>query len=175
MQTDVLTVSPETGVTELVQLLAEEEISGAPVVERDGHVVGVVSATDVVRQVARVDAGNTVGAEGGLVFIEPTDVPDDAEDVAYFVGADEWMSADLRERMEEVAGGLEGVTVRDIMTPAVFTVRAEATLPELARFLVRAGIHRALVMERGRLKGIVTATDVLESVAEESESGAAPA
>ncbi len=56
-------------------------------------------------------------------------------------------------------------TVRDVMMPARFSIRSSATIPELAEFLLRAGISRALVREGGRVVGIVSTTDVLRAVA----------
>ena len=53
------------------------------------------------------------------------------------------------------------------MMPATFSVRPEATAAELARFLLRAGVHRALVFEGSKLVGIVTTMDVLRAVAGE--------
>lgn len=51
------------------------------------------------------------------------------------------------------------------MTPATFSVRPEASLAQLARFLVRGGIHRALVLEGSTLAGIVTPMDVVRVLA----------
>ena len=62
--------------------------------------------------------------------------------------------------------------VRDVMTPATFSVRPEATLPELARFMLHAGIHRALVLEGEALTGIVTTFDVLRAVSGELRGAA---
>jgi CBS domain-containing protein len=58
-------------------------------------------------------------------------------------------------------------TVRDLMLPATFHVEESTTLPKLAGFLLHAGVHRALVMNQGRLVGIVSTTDVLRAVAGE--------
>lgn len=49
MQTNVITVGPDTSLVELDQMLMNHQISGAPVVSADGEVVGMVSKTDVVR------------------------------------------------------------------------------------------------------------------------------
>lgn len=49
METAVVSVSPELPVAELEAFLTAEEIHGAPVVDRDGKLLGVVSQTDVVR------------------------------------------------------------------------------------------------------------------------------
>jgi len=52
MNPAVVTVAPDTTVRQLARLLADEEISGAPVVDQSGRLQGVVSATDVVRLAA---------------------------------------------------------------------------------------------------------------------------
>ncbi len=52
MQTELVTVGPEMSIHDLARLLAEKEISGAPVVDVDGEVLGVVSMTDVIRLAA---------------------------------------------------------------------------------------------------------------------------
>jgi CBS domain-containing protein len=53
MKTDVVAVVPEMTVRELIQLLLEEQITGAPVLGPTGKVLGVVSSTDVLRLAAR--------------------------------------------------------------------------------------------------------------------------
>ena len=53
MRDDVITVAPDTSVREIAQTLVRESIGGVPVVESDGTVVGVVSASDIVRATAR--------------------------------------------------------------------------------------------------------------------------
>lgn len=49
MQTDVRAVAPDTTIPRLVQVLADVRVSGLPVVNPEGHVIGVVSAGDVLR------------------------------------------------------------------------------------------------------------------------------
>ena len=50
MTTGVITVSPEASVQELARLLADHGISGAPVVDADGKLVGILSLADVARE-----------------------------------------------------------------------------------------------------------------------------
>lgn len=156
MKSDVVTVRPDTPVSELVALLEEERISGVPVVDADGVCVGVVSATDVNRAALGEErrASEGKGEAGTGPYFRLPDGPGRLTPA---------LPADLpRTRLGARA-------VREIMTPATFSVRPEATLPELARFLVRSGIHRALVYEGQRLAGIVTAMDVLRSVGDLGE------
>ena len=52
------------------------------------------------------------------------------------------------------------------MTPVAFSVGPDDSLKELAEFLVRGRIHRAVVVEGDRLRGIVSSADVLRAVAD---------
>ena len=52
MQKDVRTIAPDASIANLVQSLADSHVSGLPVVEPSGHVIGVVSATDVLQAAA---------------------------------------------------------------------------------------------------------------------------
>ena len=55
MQSDLSTIAPEATVAEVVQLLADSHVSGLPVVDAEGRVLGVVSATDVLEAAAEHD------------------------------------------------------------------------------------------------------------------------
>jgi CBS domain-containing protein len=55
MQTDVRTIAPDASIVELVQSLADSRVSGLPVVNPSGRVIGVVSATDVLQATAEQD------------------------------------------------------------------------------------------------------------------------
>ena len=56
MRTEVVTVTPETSLKEVAALLVEHGISGMPVCESDGAVVGVVSEADILRLLQRLVA-----------------------------------------------------------------------------------------------------------------------
>lgn len=55
MHTDVVTIAPESSISDLVRLLADTRVSGLPVVDPTGRVVGVVSATDVLQAAGEQD------------------------------------------------------------------------------------------------------------------------
>jgi CBS-domain-containing membrane protein len=63
--------------------------------------------------------------------------------------------------------GLGGKTVREVMTPDVFGVSPEASIEDLLEFFARTGLHRAMVLEAGKVVGIVSATDLLGLIADE--------
>lgn len=157
MQTDVIFVRPGSTVLELVRLLDEEEISGVPVLGTDGALRGVASRTDVVRYAARAPEVSTPES-----FWEGLATGEDEEDV-YFLAPETSVMVLPSTRLEQLPLG--DVTVEEIMTPVAFTVEPDMLVWELASFLVRGRIHRALVTEDDRLLGIVTAFDILKVVA----------
>ena len=57
MQTDVLSVNPGTALVDVHRLFLEEEIHGAPVIDDDGRVLGVISSNDLLRAVLEAADG----------------------------------------------------------------------------------------------------------------------
>ena len=169
MQRDVVTVGPDTTVRRLTRLLADEGISGVPVVSGDGELVGVVSATDVVRLAAEdadVRLASARARPPGVVTQDPEDEPpgEAGDPHGYFLPEDApFAGEDFLEQFPE--SEFDSVRVADIMTPVSFTVAPDTPVKELADFLVRGRIHRAVVVDEERLVGIVTSGDVLRAVA----------
>lgn len=171
MQKDVVTVTTDTTARQLARLLADEEISGVPVLDTNGSLAGVVSATDLVR-LAADEAGAQIRPSGMELGVDPIGDQemgdDDAEEpdrYGFFLPEDSpFLGQRFFEQLPE--NDFDTVLVQDIMTPVTFTVDPATTLPELCDFLVRGAIHRAVVVERGKLLGIVTSADVLRAVAE---------
>ncbi|HZD05321.1 MAG TPA: CBS domain-containing protein [Longimicrobiales bacterium] len=173
METEVTTVSPETPVRELTRLLSDQGISGAPVVTASGAVVGVVSSTDVVRLAAEESDLPTSGGRWGsagaddweheLGLEEAGDVRDTS--AGFFLPEDSPSFAPgWSEELGEAT--FDECTVADIMTPVSFAMPPTASVKDLADFLLRGRIHRAVVIEEDHLVGIVTTMDVLRAVAE---------
>lgn len=165
MQTDIISVRKGTTLTDLIQTLDENQISGVPVLDSAGHVAGVISRTDVVRWAARdreVTGGPQFWADLELV---PDSDPSVDDDLQPFFLAPESATVILPNPGPMEMAELGGATVEEVMTPVAFSVDPEMAIWELARFLVQGRIHRALVVENGTLVGIVTAFDILQVVA----------
>lgn len=172
MQTDVTTVSPGTTVRELTRLLSHNGISGVPVVTAAGGVAGVVSSTDIVRLAAdeselRVSSARWMPVAPEEEWTAEGGDDDSTEDVysSYFLPeAAPPVGSDLGDELGD--GTFDEFTVADIMTPVSFSVPPTASIQELAQFLLRGRIHRAVVTEDDHLVGIVTTMDILRAVAE---------
>lgn len=61
MQAEVITVTPATPLVEFARIVAEDRISGAPVVEVGGRLVGIVSKTDLVERMLEDDPRYGIG------------------------------------------------------------------------------------------------------------------
>ena len=143
MMTGDLKVAEATwSVGELTEFLAAHCISGAPVVDEDGQLIGVVSLTDI----ARAAAGGPRKRHGSR-----------AHDF-YVYGPALAYGVKARPRAEA------GLTVRAIMTPHVFDVPANATAKEIAEVMLRHRIHRVFVTESGMVIGVISAFDMLRAV-----------
>ena len=146
MNPDIMTVSDEMTTDELARYLIEREISGAPVVDSQGHLIGVVSMTDIGRSMA-----------------EPSDVVSRSSGFYRDIAAD-FISEDSGQRYVEE----RVVTVRDVMTPVIHQVPVTASVAEAARVMVDQHIHRLVVTQGKEPVGIITSMDVLKIVAEQS-------
>ena len=145
MNPDVMTVADDMTTDDLVRFLNEREISGAPVVDGQGHLVGVVSMTDVGRNLA-----------------EPSDFSAPPSEF-YRDTADEATLEDLGQRFVEE----HTVTVRQVMTPVVHQVPSTASVVEAARIMIEHHIHRLVVTQNRQPVGVVTSMDLLKVIANE--------
>jgi len=153
MSSHVLQLSPDLPVPRALELFEDHKISGAPVVDANGRVLGVLSASDVT-QAERLGRSAARAQTPALVMRDGDDESDD-----------ELAEEDLLSIEEYGPASAEIPTVRDWMNPEVISVRPECTLPHLCRVLVENRIHRVLVMDAGKLEGIVTSSDVVRWVA----------
>lgn len=142
MQTQVVTLSPNDRLHIVQRLFYEEGIHGAPVVDEQGRVLGIITSTDILRAAAEADQVDPT---------EPSYFRDDL-DLSHF----SWnnMPEDFRERLQDVV-------VSDFMTEGVVQVAPETPVPEVARTLRENKIHRLLVVDGGSLCGIVSTFDLV--------------
>lgn len=139
----VFTVRDNMTVQELANFLIENSISGAPVTDKMGKLVGMVSFADIAE---------SAGEAGGIV-------PNRPEPDLHLPGWDHKLSVDeLRQMHVENANLL----VRDIMTPTVYTIPEDTPVPEIAQTMISGRIHRLLVTRDNHVVGIVTTLDMLK-------------
>jgi predicted transcriptional regulator len=148
MNPQVMTVTDTMDLREVAKLFVEEGITGAPVVDELGNLVGVISQSDLVEHQLATERELTVEAP---FYRQPYD---DALDPRRGFEIEE-LSAD---------------TVKDVMTPFLVTVEEDTPIGEVAARMAKSGIHRLIVVDDDQqIRGIVTSIDVLRWVAETEE------
>lgn len=138
MTKDVITVRPETPVLQVARTLLERHISGVPVVDDDGRVIGIVSEGDLMRRIQ----GETEGRGSWWLALFTSSV----------------------ERMREFVKA-HGQTARHVMTDNPITVPPTAHVGEIARLLEQHRIKRVPVVENGKPVGIVSRANLLHALA----------
>lgn len=133
MSQDVVTVRPETPVSEMKDLFHKHTISGAPVADAHGNLLGVVSLSDLSRE-------------------KPVEEP---KEVAFYANPS-WGTIRF-----PTAGG-DTQTVADIMTNLVISADQDEDLERAADLMVNHGIHRVIVTSAGKVVGVVSSFDLVK-------------
>jgi CBS domain-containing protein len=172
MARDVITVAPDFPLRDTMELLTARHISGAPVVV-NGRVIGVVSLTDLAEFAAGSPGTPTERpdlAEWGEFENIGQVADEDVPPAAFFAEMWDDAGADVATRIAHPEGpewnALEDHTVADVMNRSMTALASDTPVEHAAETMRRAGIHRVLVVDDGRLVGIVSTKDVSDAVAD---------
>lgn len=178
MTTDLATVDPEATLREVVDVLAARGVSGAPVVTSDGKLVGVISNSDIVDFMASTPP----------VPLEPADFDEAVEELRSELAIEDagneeeggsefyrelWANADtdVVERFAEQNGPewdlLTQYTASSIMTRKLESLPSCASVTQAARKLLDRGVHRILIVDDGKLQGVVSTLDLIRLIADD--------
>jgi CBS domain-containing protein len=133
MTREVVTVPPGASLKDAARLLVEHRISGLPVVDHQGHVLGVLSETDLLAKEA-----------DELLLPRP---------LAWPTGLD--AEVDRSKAEARLAG--------EAMTTPALTIEAHRPVGLAARRMIERGVNRLPVVEDGKLVGIVTRADLVRA------------
>ena len=137
MTRNVLTVTPDTPVVDAATLMLKNHVSGLPVVNGAGKLVGIVTEGDFLRR-----------AETGTQRKRP-------KWLQFFVGSGRAGEEFVRER---------GRKVDEVMTPEPVTVDEETPLDQIVDVMEKRHIKRVPVMRHDRLVGIVARASLMQAV-----------
>jgi CBS domain-containing protein len=142
MDADPQTVTEETPIREVVELMRDNELSGLPVVNEGGRCVGIITENDMVmgEEEGDIHFPRFIELFGGVVFLESL--------------------KKFEEKFQRAAASKAG----DLMTEDPQTIGPDATLQEAGRLISRTHHNRIPVVEHGRLIGLVTRVDVLDGL-----------
>lgn len=135
MSRDVVTARPETPLKEVARLMSTYGISGLPVIDDNGMVLGVVSEADFLIK------GRGVRARRGALerILGP--------------------SEKTRARQAKV----EAATAAEMMSAPALTIEPTVSLRQAAAIMVERAVNRLPVTRDGKLVGIVTRADLVRA------------
>ncbi len=136
---DVICVPQDMDLRDLARLFLEKGITGAPVLDGEGNLAGVISQTDLLYY--QLTRGDELTLE-----------------------SDFYQSVKVEGRHLPAGFQVEDANVQrvaDVMTPVVHSVVETADVDAVARMMLRKHIHRVIVRSGRRVAGIITALDVL--------------
>ncbi len=146
MTTDVLTFAPGDNVAEAMGRLVDRGIDGAPVVDADNQVVGVLSTADLIVQETELHVPTIISLFGATLELP---------------SAHKHFEDDLRKTL--------GSTVSDVMHDHPITVKADDTIEVAATKLHDEKVSRLPVVGPSGLVGIISRVDVLREIIRDEE------
>jgi len=148
MTTEVITVSPETDITQAAAVLLKNHINGVPVVNDKGKLVGMLCQSDLITQQKRFPVPSIFTFLDGLFSFTSTKT--------------------LEKEIQKIAA----TTVADAMTADPVFVGPDTPIEEVASLMVEKHFHTIPVVDVDRLVGVLGKEDVLKLLIQD---GGAPA
>ncbi len=145
MTRDVITVRPATSIHAAAQLMVEHGVSGLPVVDDDGRLVGIISEGDLILRQTRPATRPWWRA---------------------FFERGEQLALEYRKAV--------GTTVGEVMTRPVISISPVWGIQMAATIMQNRRIGRLPVVHDGRLVGIVTRADLIKALAAQTRPGSTP-
>ncbi|MBD2017096.1 CBS domain-containing protein [Microcoleus sp. FACHB-53] len=144
MSRDPIMVKPQTPIKEAIKILAEQRISGLPVVDDAGSLVGVISETDLLWQETGVEPPVYIMFLDSVIFLENP------------------------ARHEQELHKALGQTVGEVMSTNPVTVESAQPLRKAAKLMQEKSIRRLpVVNDQGKVIGILTPGDIVRAMAAE--------
>jgi CBS domain-containing protein len=143
MTRQVHSVTPEMSVRDFAHFLLDKHISGAPVLDPEGRMLGIATESDLIVRDAAMHLPTVVTLFDSVIYLESP--------------------RKFQQELHKIIGG----NVSDIMSHEVVTIGPEATLREMATLMRERKRHLLPVLEEGKLVGIVGKADLVRAIAQE--------
>jgi CBS domain-containing protein len=142
MEKEVITVNQRATIKEIAQVLLKHKISGAPVVDDAGRLVGMVTESDLLHKETNPRMPNFVNVLGAII---------------YYNGV---------QRYDEDFKKLMAGQACEIMTAKVITATEDTEIHEVVKLMIENGIKRVPIVEEHRILGIVSRADIIGTLFE---------
>jgi CBS domain-containing protein len=144
MTTEVLTVSPETSISELSKILENRKIGGLPVVDKDGRLKGVITQSDLVERARDLELPPAINIMDFHFYLQ--------------------IPSHMIHKVEKMLG----TTVGDCMSPNPVTVAPDTPISRIAALMEKQKVHTIPVLEGGKIVGVIGKMDLVRAMAREA-------
>jgi CBS domain-containing protein len=140
MTTELITLAPDTDFASAARVLLDRHINGAPVVDEDGRLVGILCQSDLVAQQKKMPVPTLLTLLDSFVRLTPA------------------------KELEKQARKIAALTVSEAMTRNPVTVKPDTGIEAIAGLMVDSNLHTLPVVDEGRLVGVIGKEDVLRTL-----------
>lgn len=142
MTEEVITVNQNDTIKEVARLLSDNEISGLPVVNNEGALVGIITEQDLIIRDKKLHFPNYIYLLDSIIYLESL------------------------SEFEEEFKKMIGTQVEEVMTEEVITVNRETPTDEIVELMLDNKINRVPVMDEEELVGIISRGDLVRLLAD---------
>lgn len=140
METNIISVSPDTEITKAVEILLNNHINGVPVVDANEKLLGILCQSDLIFQQKTVPIPPILTFLDGIIPLSS--------------------SKKLEAQFKKIAA----TTVDQAMVKTPVTVNPETPVSDVAALMVEKHFHTIPVLDKGRVVGIIGKEDVLKTL-----------
>jgi len=140
MTTELITLAPDMDFVSAARILLDNHINGAPVVDENGKLAGILCQSDLVAQQKKMPVPTLITLLDSFVRLTPA------------------------RELEKQARKIAAMTVGEAMTRNPVTVKPDTGIEAIAGLMVDSNLHTLPVVEGGRLVGIIGKADVLRTL-----------
>lgn len=137
---ELITLTPEMDFASAVKILLDKDINGAPVVDEQGQLIGILCQSDLVAQQKKMPVPTLLTLLDSFVSLSST------------------------KQLEKEARKIIALTVGEAMTPNPVTIRPDTAIDTIAALMVDSGFHTLPVVDETKLVGVVGKADVLRTL-----------
>lgn len=144
MTRDVVTVTGDTTILQLASLLVKNQISGVPVVDDEGGLVGIVTENDLIRQNKRLHIPTVISFLDAAIYLESS------------------------KKFADEVKRVTATTVGEISVKKVVSITENETLTDIATIMADQKVHLLPVLRDGKVIGIVGKRDIVRAIAQQA-------
>ncbi|NLJ76112.1 MAG: CBS domain-containing protein [Peptococcaceae bacterium] len=144
MNKNVITIPEGASIEEAALILTENNISGAPVVNPKGKLVGMVTEEDLLHQETNPRAPAFLNILGAFIYVNGL------------------------ERYRDDFKKLAATSTTEIMTRDLITAPGNITIEEVAALMIEHNIKRVPVVDHGDIIGIISRADIIKTLAKKA-------